>query len=393
MANSRSQTIIGGEVLIGFRHFYEGVLTNASSVMDVSILDPDTLEVRHVIPGPSIVNVDTGMYQALVPAGILSKIGNWRDSWRVQSVPGATIRHFNFTITVVNALSFGGPGSGLQPSLEEITNCNLYNLDACMLKKHYLWPVWSVLSNGYYLPDSTLQHHIDNSISWAQRQIGVPFRQTRVRTLPFGEDAGSMVLGTDYDETGDLIEWSEPDSQHWSTIRLPHTNIIRVLSVRGIYGGRQVYRIPDVWVQRNEIKNGFVRIRPTTTGSIANIIDGSGRFLDVTLLESLGMNFVPGFWAVDYDYGFEGGAIPRELCDVVMKKASILLLDQLGQAIGRGLSSRSASVDGLSSQISNVANSERTMFGALARRYEEELAPENLKDLRLYHKGMGIFIA
>jgi hypothetical protein len=341
-----------------------------------------------VITADQIQHIGVGTYQALIPADVLNKMGGWRDVWRVEGIQGAGQRNFEFVINVVVV-----PSAIATPSLETITNCTLSDLDCCMLKKNYLWPVWSVLANGYYLPDDRLQHHIDVAISWAERHVGLPFRQTRVRTRPFADDFTNMQIGVDYDEEGGLVQWDEADSQHWSTIRLPHTNIIRVVSVRGIYGGQNVYRIPDVWVQRNELKNGFVRIRPTTTGSIANIVDSSGRFLDVTLLESIGMNFVPGFWAVDYDYGMEGGLIPKEICDLVMKRAAVILLDQLGQAIGRGLTSRSASVDGLSSSLGTVANSERTMFGALARRYEEDLAPENLLDLRRYYKGMGIFIA
>lgn len=404
MSGTRDEVLVNCGIEIGFRHFFNGILMNADQVFDVRIFDPDTFQVVHVIPAAQILNPDIGVYTAVIPANVLSKPGLWRDSWQVQSVPGATIRNFTFTINVVVIPTAQSP-----VSLDTITSCTVEDMDACLMKQRYLWPVWSVLSNGYYLPDDTLQYYIDTNISWMQRHLGVPLRATRVRTRPFADQdvpvniigpggnptppsPANLQVGVDFDEEGRLIQWDQPDSQNWSTIRLPHTNIIRVLGVRGVYGGRNVYRIPNDWVDRNELKMGFVRIRPTVTGSIANIVDGSGRFLDVTLLESIGMNFVPGFWAVDYDYGFTSGQIPKEICDIVMKKAAVLLLDQLGQAITKGLSSRAASVDGLSSSIGFVANAERTLFGALARRYEEEIAAENLLDIRKYYKGPSVFI-
>lgn len=407
---TREQTIVNGQAVIGFRHFYDGVLVNPDELISVSLLDPLNYTVKYVVPSGDIQNPEPGVYTATIPENVLNQIGLWRDQWRVRSVTAATERTFQFTVNVVQQLT------QLQsPTLDSITSCSIDDLSACAMKKYFLWPVWGVLSNGYYLQDAVLQYHIDNAISWLERHVGVPLGLKRVRTRPYSDETlgfgslqispggnpipppspsnpGDPVLGVDFEEEGQLIQWNQTDSEHWSTIRLPHTNVIRILGVRGVYGGRTVYRIPDAWVERNQLSMGFVRIRPTTTGSIANIVDGSGRFLDVTLLESIGMSSVPGFWAVDYDYGFDGGKVPRDLCQVIMKKAAVLLLDQLGQAITKGLSGRSASVDGLSSSTNFVANSERTLFGALARRYEEELDAENLTDLRRYYKGPSVFI-
>jgi len=384
---TRAESLVNQPCTLGFRHIYAGVLQDIFQIIGIQIVDQNNQQILF-IPPSQIQRLELGTYQATIPGNYLPTPGTYRDIWSLIPVPAASVRILSFDINVV--LQSSQPTVTFPGSLQ----CSLADLDACMLKTKYLWPVWSALANGYYLPDNVLQFHIDNGITFVQRQLGIPLQQIRVLTFPYSDSQtpANPVLGVDYDEEGDLVQWSAVESLQWSSVRLPHTGIIRVRGLRGIYGGRTVYRIPTDWVDRNELKMGLLRVRPTTTGSIANIVDNSGRFLDVTLLESIGANFVPGFWAVDYDYGQPNSKFPREICDVIMKKASIILLDQLGMAISKGLGGRSASVDGLSSSINYVANAERSMFGALARRYEDDLAPENLLDMRRYYKGPSVFI-
>jgi len=387
----REQVIVNQSVQLGIRHFYNKLLADVYQFIDVKIQNPQGVVV-HTIPASEIVHDDLGVYHVTVPGTVFNAPGIYRDVWELYPVVGAHQRNLAFDINVVTT------PTAAPTNYSQALSFSLDDLDACLMKKVYLWPVWSVLSNGYYLGDFNLQYSIDNAITWMQRQLDMPLRRIRVRTQPFAAGSPNLVLGQDYDEVGRLIDWNVQDSMNWSQVKLPHTGIMKVWALRGIYGGHIVYDIPSDWVSRNELQNGVIRIRPTTAGSIANIVDGSGRFLDVTLLESIGMNNVPGFWCVDYDYGPIGtdeygtGKFPREIGDVIMKKATIDILDQIGMAIGRGLSSRAASVDGLSSSIGNVANAERTIFGALVTSYQRDLVPENLMDLRRYYKGPSIWI-
>lgn len=385
---TRAGTLVGDSCTLGLRHLYNGVLADAYEIVGVQILDPNFVAIGF-IPGDQVVRLDLGTYQAIAPGSLFNRQGIFHDIWQIIPVQGATQRALTFDIDVVNTLAPPAPDFGT------LLQCRLADLDACRLKKNYLWPVWTSLSNGWYLPDSLLQHHIDVAMTWAQRVLGIPLRQVKVLTKPYGigQTPVNPVKGVDYQEDGDLIQWSVQSSGNWSSIRLPNSGIVRVLSVRGVYAGRNVYNIPDEWVQGNELKNGWVRIRPTTAGTINNIVDNNGQFLDVTLLEAIGNTSVPGFWAIDYIYGEENDAFPEEICDLIMKKAAVILLDQLGMAISRGIQSRSAQVDGLGSSIGLLASAERTQFGALARRYEQELDPKNLMGMRQYYKTPSIFLA
>lgn len=385
---TRSGTLVGDSCTLGLRHLYNGVLMDAYQIVGVQILDPDFHAVGF-IPGSDVVRLDLGTYQAIASGSLFTRQGIYHDVWQIIPVSGATQRNLTFDIDVVNVLS---PPA---PNFNNLLSCTLADLDACHLKKNYLWPVWTTLSNGWYLPDSLLQNHIDVGMTWAQRQLGIPLRQIKVLTKPYGigQTPANPVKGVDYQEDGDLIQWSSQSSEQWSSIRLPNSGIVRVLSVRGVYAGRTVYNIPDEWVQGNELKNGYVRIRPTTAGTINQIVDNSGQFLDVTLLEAIGKTFVPGFWAVDYIYGQENDQYPKEICDLIMKKAAVVLLDQLGMAISRGIQSRSANVDGLGSSIGLLASAERTQFGALCARYQTDLDQVNIIGMRQYYKTPSIFLA
>lgn len=384
--SNRGQTLVNQAVNLGFRHFYSGVLQDAFQIIDVKILDPNFNPVLTVL-GADVSHVGPGGYQVTVPANVLNRPGKWYDVWRIQSLSNSTVRALIFENDVVTILDSG------PPNFPAVLQSRLADLDACMLKKYYLWPVWTTLQNGYYLSDAVLQHHIDVGITWAQRQLGIPLQQVRVLTFPYADDQTPFTpqIGVDYDEDGELLQWSAIGSLEWSSIRLPHSGIIRIRGLRGIYGGRTVYRIPNEWVDRNQLDMGFVRIRPTTAGAINNIVDNSGRFLDVTLLEGIGATHVPGFWAVDYDYGQPGGVFAKEITDVIMKKAALNLLEQLSASITKGLNSRSASVDGLSSSVS-FSGGERGIFGALASQYAQDLSPENMIDMRRMYRGPSVFI-
>lgn len=384
---TRSGTLVGDSCTLGLRHIYNGVLMDAYEVVGVDILDPEYNSIGF-IPPSDIVRLDVGTYQAIAPGSLFNRQGTFHDVWKLVPVAAASPRSLMFGIDVVNVLS------PPQPNFDMLLSCTLADLDACALKQKYLWPVWTSLSNGWYLPDTLLQHHIDVAMTWAQRVLGIPLRSIKVLTKPFAADQtpANPIKGRDYQEDGDLIQWSAIYSGNWSGIRLPHSGIVRVLGVRGVYSGRTVYSIPGDWVQGNELKNGYVNIRPTTVGTINQIVDNSGQFLDVTLLEAAGQTTVPGFWAVDYIYGQENDQYPKEICDLIMKKAAVLVLDQLGMAISRGIQSRSAQVDGLGSSIGLLASAERTQFGALAKRYEGELGDANIKSMRQYYKTPSVFI-
>ena len=381
--SDRFETLINQDLTVGFRHIYNGILQDVDEMIGVRVLDQNFNPIHWVTPD-KITRVGLGSYETVLPGNLFQTPGTYYDIWEFKPLATSSKRYLRFEIKVVTQ------ESAVQPQFESLLNCTLSDLDACNLKRYYLWPVRTSLAN-YYLPDSLLQHHIDDAISFMRHKLGVPLREMRVLTKPYDQSLSTPpVKGVDYDEDGYLLQWSSIDGE-WSTVRLPHSNIIRVNNVRGIYNGRVVYRIPNDWVTGNEFKGGYFRIRATETGVNNYLIDESGQFLEWMLLEANGTNTVPGFWAVDYTYGSEDDQVPRVVCDYIMKKAAIVVLDQLGMEISRGYSSLSASVDGLSSTVGLLASAEKSLFGSLTTRYEQELSDMNLLDLRRTIKGPALF--
>jgi hypothetical protein len=380
---TRFETLTGQDLVLGFRHLYAGILSDVDHMDGVRILDQNYAPI-HFVPPSDIFHVGLGAYQCTIPGNVFAKPGTYHDVWMYAPTAGSGTRVLRYDINVVNQ------ASNVTPDFNQILSCTIANLTACMLKRFYLWPVRSAIQN-FNLPDNLLQNFIDNSISYMQRRLGIPLRAIRVMTEPFDPNVlNSPQKGIDYDEKGHLIQYSCMAGR-WSTVRLPHTGIIRINRVSGIYNRQIVYRIPNEWIDGNEFQQGFFRIRPTQAGANSYIIDENGQFLEWMLLEVNGTNTVPGFWAVDYVYGQEDDEIPREICDVIMKRAACLILDQIGMEISRGIANRSASVDGLSSSVSLLANVERSMFGSLAARYEQDLTEENILSMRRMYKGPSIF--
>ena len=387
---TRAATLPGEPLILGFRHLMNGIIMDAFEMREVTIKD-ENFNVVLTIDSSHIYYVGLGAYEVQIPGNVLTHLGTWHDTWTYVPVAGASVRNINLDINVVNVLPQP------TPTWAELS-CTLADLDACKLKKYYLWPVWSILKSGYYVEDSILNYTIDTAITFMQRRLGIPLKLMRVLTRPFADNQYPLnpVKGVDYDEDGQLIQWSAIESLQWSQVHLPHKNIVRINGLRGIYGGKTVYRIPTEWVDGNQLAMGYLRVRPTTAGALNNIVDNQGRFLDVTLLESTGAQMVPGFWAVDYTYGngpgFEDGTIPKEICDAILSHAAVKILEQVSTAITRGIASRSASVDGLSSSISYLATQQTGIFGNLATLYRERISEENLDEMRRYYGGPSIAI-
>jgi hypothetical protein len=379
---TRYASLVNESVTLGFRHLYGGTLSDVDHINGVRILDQNYQPIYY-IPGSSIVKVGIGAYECFVPGTVFTYAALFHDVWDYEPLPGSGSRILRFDINVLTQYS------DVTPDFNTLLNCTIANLTACALKMFYLWPVRSAIQN-YYLPDALLQHFIDNSISYMQQKLGIPLRQMRVMTPPFDPNSiNPPVKGVDYDEEGSLIQYSA-SSGRWATVRLPHSHIIRINRVAGIYNRRIVYHVPNEWIDGNEFKLGFFRIRPTQAGANSYIIDENGQFLEWMLLEVNGSNTVPGFWAVDYTYGSPDDKIPKDICDVIMKRAAIHILDQIGMEISRGIANRSASVDGLSSSITLLASNERSMFGSLVARYEADIADDKLLDMRRTYKGVFI---
>ncbi|MGZ3772952.1 MAG: hypothetical protein ACXVCY_04200 [Pseudobdellovibrionaceae bacterium] len=381
--NSRNATLVGEALTLGYRNLVSGVLKDAQNIISVRILDY-ALQVIYEVPAANIFHDDFGMYRAEIPAGVLSKVGSFTEQWQVAQIDNSQTTT-QFTIEVTNTRE------PEKQDFAKILSITLADLSPYILKKNYLWPVLDLLSN-YNLSDRSIQNTIDVMTSQASRRLGMPLRQVRVITRPFNPKKPIPIKGVDYDEEGKLVPWSAVGSDSWFSFSLPRQDIIRVRSIRGVIGDRAVYEIPDAWVDRNELQTGYVRIRATSLGVATAIIDPQGMILDPGLFGVNGSNTVPGFWAVDFDYGSVNDEIPLEVGDAILKMAAVRVLEQLSMAITQGIGSRSASVDGTSSSVGYLANTERGMFSALASNYQSDLQFVDWNEMKKAYKGLSVFI-
>lgn len=136
------------------------------------------------------------------------------------------------------------------------------------------------------------------------------------------------------------------------------------LSVKGSidnqYLHRMIYMVPNVNSTYNQVK--------VFQGILPNINYMANRQ-------------IPNYWRVVYSTGFDIDKIPATILDVIGKIATMNILGIISDGLMPfpGVASTSISLDGLSQNLSSVANSQSGIFGARLKQYADELGGKDGK--------------
>lgn len=139
--------------------------------------------------------------------------------------------------------------------------------------------------------------------------------------------------------------------------------------------------IPSEWIvtKRNSdliYQRAFTFI-PNTTGATSG--QGFALFVGLTPhIGILGSKTIPQYWHVKYATGWRPAETPRNILDFIGLVSAIGIYIQLGDvALGAGLSSKSISIDGLSTSLSTTQSATSSGFGArlieLRKTYKDSL--------------------
>ena len=131
---TRAESLVTEAASLTYRNMPGGVLMDAFEIVAVLILNPDYQQVA-TIPGSAVTRTDLGAYSVSAPGNLFSVPGVFHDVWQVRQVDGGGLTSYTYDINVVNAAS---PSA---TNFSAVLNVTLENLDACMLKQKYLWPV------------------------------------------------------------------------------------------------------------------------------------------------------------------------------------------------------------------------------------------------------------
>lgn len=90
---------------------------------------------------------------------------------------------------------------------------------------------------------------------------------------------------------------------------------------------------------------------------------------------------IPNYWRIVYTTGFDIGKIPKTILDVIGKLATIDVLSVASDAMMPypGVASTNISLDGLSQNLSTVANAQSGIFGARITQYANDLTGKDGK--------------
>lgn len=149
--------------------------------------------------------------------------------------------------------------------------------------------------------------------------------------------------------TNEAHDYYADDYERWMWLHLYRYPVISVTSVQGQFPQAQAPIVfPIEWAVVDKAA-GHLQMIPTG-GSIAQFMIGSTS-LFLPLIQRGG--YIPGFWQVTYQAGFDAESIPTDINDAAAKLASMSIANVLGDLIGGvGVLGASIGLDGLSEFLS-----------------------------------------
>lgn len=229
----------------------------------------------------------------------------------------------------------------------------LSDLDPDWLKANYLTGLEFVDAKGKPYPPSFFETHMQNA----------------VRTIEMLCDITILELTI----TSEEHDYHAQDYLQWGWLQLFKVPVKSVTKLRGVFPlGVSIVTYPGEWIQiRGDA--GQINVVPNQ-GALGSVIIGQGGdFLPVLYG---GISSIPNLWQVDYVAGMDPDNLPREIVEVIAKMACIDILTIMSDLVRAiGVSSESASIDGLSQSMSY----QLPAFQARIARYTEELYGPNGK--------------
>jgi len=221
------------------------------------------------------------------------------------------------------------------------------------LKDNYLTGLKFVQDNGKEYPDTFYETHLQNAL-------------VKLETLCDIAVLPQVITVEQHDyHANDYIDWG------W--LKLFKSPVLSIQALRGVYpAGSNIITYP---VEMVKVRKDTGQINLVVTqGALSSVIVGQGG--DFLPLIYAGVSKVPNLWEVDYTVGMDINNLPRTIVEAIAKLACVDLLTIFSDLIRPvGISSESASIDGLSQSMSYQAPA----FQARLTRYDSDLYGPNGK--------------
>lgn len=239
-------------------------------------------------------------------------------------------------------------------------------LTVAELKDNYLFGIAVRGLDGVEPPESFFAFHIANATAWAEREL-----ELSITPKVFTDEQHDYHLN---------------DYRVFAFIQLNHWPLIEVTGVAARYPTDVlIYDFPLAWVKSYPL-HGHIHLVPTA-GTISQVIFSNGGSFIPLIYQQL--SYLPNLWHVTYAAGFKDGLCPKDIADLIAKKAAIDVLHIAGEIIrGVGVVSESLGIDGLSQSVSTTKG-QGNLFAHRIKIYQDEIK-ENVRSLREFWKGIKL---
>jgi hypothetical protein len=246
---------------------------------------------------------------------------------------------------------------------------NLYtSLDPQTFRRDYLMGLRMSDYYGNPVRDDALLRHLQRATASVETYLGMPIAATNI--------------------TDELHDYHASDYVQWGFMKLFKKPVISVSKIAIFFPDNQeLVSFPISWVHLDK-HAGQITLVPNI-GTVSTFMIGSSIFLP---LMAGRLMHVPQIWHVDYRAGFESGTMPKDLEDVIFKKAAIGLISVLGDNIyGPGISSKSLSIDGLSQSFGTVSSGLYGMYASRINQFQTDI-DKSLPELKRRYQGIRMVV-
>lgn len=199
-------------------------------------------------------------------------------------------------------------------SVDQLINTTLFGIDLSD-------------AQGNPFPNSLIASYLNSAIGYAESLFDICLTKKEI--------------------VGERHDYEREDYTNWGYIMTWKKPIIRVKSLKLMYGTRPSMEIPQEWLQIDKMA-GKIQMFPSSGSVTTMIIGSSGAIYGL----HNNVSYAPAMWMIDYEAGIEPDEIEQAMKEFIYKKATIGILQVWGDLVlGAGIANQSVSIDGLSQSI------------------------------------------
>ena len=221
------------------------------------------------------------------------------------------------------------------------------------------------------MADDHIQQAIDSAIKRVERHLGIYLKPTVIATN--AEERG-LVKGEDYEISEPAMDYVAKTYANWGFLQLRERPAIKLNGAKLVLPNGQVivdFMTRPEWIKFYP-KAAQLHIVPYAGDPTIFALLGGTQSGYPFITGQINSN-MPQMWYVDYVAGYDIGAVPSDIRDIVAKLAAIDILGIAGEAVQAGVSSSSISVDGFSQSRGTTVSANSTLYQAHINQFQTEV--------------------